>query len=341
MSLPGQVDHHLVTVGSHDHPVAADGQDTEVGRHVQFGVVEPFDGAGPPLVVGDHDDARRQPELTGARRLVGEAEVDQEPAARAVDHEVVPLLESRRAGRWQAPGRGGSRYRRAPRSSQPPRVVESGAGAAAAGCAAPASDSASRSIASPRLARPSSTWTKSSASRRRVGSAVAVGGQRMHHPGQTGQPHQIADEVALLGERLARIGERHAKPSGRRRARMESSRPCPMTASASSSAHASGRHWAARDRQGRSGSPSPRRGGDSRRLRRRSARRAAAPRGGVRVAAALGDEQVVQAAGGRGVAEHRAAGAEKQVEHRPLGPGGLFRRGREQPRGAPARRGRG
>ncbi len=46
------------------------------------------------FVVADHDHARRQPGLTGARRLVGEAEVDQESAARAVDHEVVPLLES-------------------------------------------------------------------------------------------------------------------------------------------------------------------------------------------------------------------------------------------------------
>src|SRR5262245_35432415 len=62
----------------------------------------------------------------------------------------------------------------------------------------------------------------------------------MHDPAQAGQPHQIADEVALLGERLLGIDERHAKPSGRRRARIESSRPCPMTASVSSSAHAVG-----------------------------------------------------------------------------------------------------
>jgi hypothetical protein len=92
--LPWQVDLHLVAVRSHDHPVAADGQGTEVRRHIQFGVVEPLDGPRPPLLVVNHDDARRQPELTGAGRLAGEAEVDQEPATRAVDHEMVPLFET-------------------------------------------------------------------------------------------------------------------------------------------------------------------------------------------------------------------------------------------------------
>ena len=52
------------------------------------------------------------------------------------------------------------------------------------------------------------------------------------------------------------------------------------------------------------------------------------------VAAALGDEHVVQAAGGRGVAEHRTAGTEKQVEHCPLCPVGVVRGAREQLRGA-------
>src|SRR5271166_387102 len=73
-----------------------------------------------------------------------------------------------------------------------------------------------------------------------AGPAVAVGGQRMHHPGQPGKADQVVNEAALVGERLARIGERHANPSGRSRARMESPRPCPMTASAKSSAQASG-----------------------------------------------------------------------------------------------------
>ena len=39
-------------------------------------VVEPLDGAGPPVVVSDHDDARREPGVTGAGHFVGEAEVD-------------------------------------------------------------------------------------------------------------------------------------------------------------------------------------------------------------------------------------------------------------------------
>ena len=45
--LPRQVDSHLIAVGLHDHPVATDVQDTEVGRYLEFGVVEPLDGAGP------------------------------------------------------------------------------------------------------------------------------------------------------------------------------------------------------------------------------------------------------------------------------------------------------
>ena len=43
----------------------------------------------------------------GARRFVGQAEVDQEPATRAVHHEVVPLLESRRA--WAVASTGARR----------------------------------------------------------------------------------------------------------------------------------------------------------------------------------------------------------------------------------------
>ena len=109
-----------------------------------------------------------------------------------------------------------------------------------------------------------------------------------------------------------------------------------MIASASSSAHASGAALggggAVEDVQAHRLPDAPevldRLGGDQRVAQLR-------PGGGVGVAAALGDEQVVQAPGGRGVAEHRAAGAEKQLVHGPLGPGGLVRRGREQPRGAP------
>jgi hypothetical protein len=63
-----------------------------------------------------------------------------------------------------------------------------------------------------------------------------------------------------------------------------------------------------------------------------SASRSCAPAGGIGVTATLGDEQIVQAPRGGGITEYCAAGAEKQVEHRPLGPGGLFGRGWKQPR---------
>ena len=68
MSCSGEIDHHLVSIGPHDHSVAADREAAEVGRHIQVGVVEPLDRARPPLVVIDHDDAWRQPQLTASGR---------------------------------------------------------------------------------------------------------------------------------------------------------------------------------------------------------------------------------------------------------------------------------
>jgi hypothetical protein len=48
--------------------------------------------------VSDHDDPWRKPGLIGAESFIGEAEVDQDPHASPVDHEVVPLLETRGPG---------------------------------------------------------------------------------------------------------------------------------------------------------------------------------------------------------------------------------------------------
>ena len=104
MPCSGKVDHHLIAVGVHDHPVAADGERAEVGGDLQLGLVEPLDRSRPLLVVVDHDDTRRQSKMSGARRLAGEVEVDQEPSTRAVDDEVVPLLESLRLGRGKERG---------------------------------------------------------------------------------------------------------------------------------------------------------------------------------------------------------------------------------------------